>query len=181
MYDHLPKSALPSRPELAEDLLEAKAKAKALFKELPESEEKTSVLQALGRLGTLTLRRKIAHRAAIVNGRIAPKLQHLDLVVSEAVNMRNHYVHGSPLSFDREVFPGAGSFLTEALEFLFIVSDLIDAGWNVQEWYIRVTSRSHPLKALVKDWDEEASRLWAAKETGKGFLKRSGMVAGSAD
>jgi hypothetical protein len=164
MFDLLPDTALPPKPALSEDLIESKAAARALFKKLPMSDERTSVLQALGRIGTRTLRQKISHRAAIVNRRIHPKLTHLELVVSEAVTTRNYYVHGGDRNFDYDKYPGVSSFLTEALEFIFDASDLIDAGWDVQDWYLRMSALSHPFKLLVKRWNIETRTLQEVKE-----------------
>lgn len=163
MFDLLPDDALPPRPELGDNILQAKQTARKLFKTLPHSDERQSVLLALGRIGNQTLRQKISHRAKLVDDRIRPRLPHLDLVVSEAVTMRNYFVHGSSPAFDYAKYSGMSSFLTEALEFIFTASDLIDAGWNIQQWYLRLSTLSHPFKQLVKRWEAEVGILQDAK------------------
>ncbi|MCL4500959.1 MAG: hypothetical protein M1438_03760 [Deltaproteobacteria bacterium] len=68
-------------------------------------------------------------------------------VTDEAVNCRNHYVHGSPPSFDyRDYSSGfdAITFFTDTLEFVFAASDLIEAGGDVKGWCEIPTSMSHP-------------------------------------
>ena len=163
MFDLLPDDALPLKPELEADILQAKQHTRKLFKNLPDSEEQQSILIALRRIGNQTLQRKISHRAHIVNERIAPKLQNLALIVSEAVKMRNYYVHGDKRGLDYQKYPGMASFLTEALEFIFTSSDLIDAGWDIQKWYLQLSTLSHPFKQLVERWESEAGILQEAK------------------
>jgi hypothetical protein len=54
------------------------------------------------------------------------------LVLDEAVNCRNHYVHGSRAKIDdQEHFFETVPFFTDTLEFVFAASDLIEAGWNI--------------------------------------------------
>ena len=66
MFDVLPDSAFALPPPLPADVAAAKVEARKIFKALPFSAEKDSVLGALGRLGTLTLRQKVYARSALV-------------------------------------------------------------------------------------------------------------------
>ena len=55
MFDILPASAVPNDVELSDELQKAKAEARRIFKDLPRSAERDSVLGALGRLGKASL------------------------------------------------------------------------------------------------------------------------------
>ena len=100
MFDLLPEATFPISPELPTDLLDARDRAKEMFRALPPSPERDSVLGTLGRVGTWTLKRKIRHRVDIILSKIAGLLPELALVADEAVNCRNHYVHGSDSRID---------------------------------------------------------------------------------
>jgi hypothetical protein len=65
-FDLLPESAVPDRVGLTAEVLAAKKQCKAIFRELPNSDERESLLRALGRLGQVTLKQKIRHRANII-------------------------------------------------------------------------------------------------------------------
>jgi len=67
MFDILPKSAVPPPPSINADVQAARKAADAAFRSLPDSEDRQSVLGALKRIGTVTLRRKIEHRANLVS------------------------------------------------------------------------------------------------------------------
>jgi hypothetical protein len=97
----------------------------------------------------------------------------LILVLEQAVNCRNHYVHGGPSKIDyRNHFFETVAFFTQTLEFVFAASDLIDAGWSFTRWFQQGTTGSHPfgtycsyykdnlraLKALLADTAGEAPR-----------------------
>jgi hypothetical protein len=56
IFDIFPVSAYPAKKELTEDLKVAKEEARKLFKALPASNEKDSILNALGRISTLSLK-----------------------------------------------------------------------------------------------------------------------------
>jgi hypothetical protein len=174
MFDILPASAVPRDVELSEDLEKAKAEARRIFKALPQSAERDSVLSALGRVGIANLKHKARHRGEIVLAAAAERFPDLILVLEEAINCRNHYVHGGPAKIDyRANFLETVSFLTETLEFVFAASDLIEAGWGIKPWLQRGTSASHPfgtyyayyrhnlqaLKALLDATTNEASVL----------------------
>ena len=135
MFDLLPITHIPS--EVAPDELTSKAveEARKRFKAFPDSIARQSVLSALGRVGQASLRDKICHRAhRVVN--VDPNMfAELHLPCKQAVLCRNHFVHGSEGAFDyREEF-NAFAFLTDTLEFVFAVSDLIELGWDYNSWY----------------------------------------------
>lgn len=159
MFDILPPKSFPPANVLSSEVADAKKKARETFRALPDSPERSSILSSLGRLGTLTLREKVRHRAALVAEKLGRELPHLDEVVDEAVKCRNYYVHGSPGSFSYADNGDMTVFLTRALEFLFAASDLIDAGWDPKVWRSRGGVGSHPFSILLHIWEQSASRL----------------------
>jgi hypothetical protein len=146
MFDILPASAVPNDVELSEDLQKAKTEAQRIFEALPQSAERDSVLSALGRLGKAALKHKARHRGQIILTEAGEsQFPDLLLVLEEAVNCRNHYVHGSRAKINyRDHFFETVSFFTDTLEFVFAASDLIEAGWDITSWLQQGTTGSHP-------------------------------------
>jgi hypothetical protein len=144
MFDILPSSAfLPDVP-LSEELESAKERCKNIFKELPKSPERDSVLSALGRIGKSTLKNKIRYRGQFLIDRVGERFPDLFTVIDEAVNCRNHYVHGSKPSFDYNNEFDIVVFFINTLEFVFAATDLIEAEWDIRAWSNSSTSMSHP-------------------------------------
>ncbi|SDY89654.1 hypothetical protein SAMN04487939_10831 [Lysobacter sp. yr284] len=146
MFDILPDSAYPAPVRLSNELEEARSNARKLFKSVPPSLERDSMLNALGRMGDLSLKRKTLSR--MLSCGIDQYFPGLDLVLQEAVNCRNHYVHGSAGRIDYADNFRAVVFLTDALEFVFGVSDLIDCGWNYEAWAAGSPQADHPFGAF---------------------------------
>lgn len=146
MFDILPASAVPTNVELSDELQKAKAEARQIFRALPKSDERASVLGELGRLGKAKLKHKARHRGQIILSEVGDRwFPDLFLVLNEAVNCRNHYVHGdSPKVAYRDHFFETVSFFTDTFEFVFAASDLIEAGWNITAWLQQGTTGTHP-------------------------------------
>jgi hypothetical protein len=144
MFDIMPRSAYSETVTLDSDLETARDESRKAFKELPNSPERDSVLSALGRIGTLTLKRKIRARADMITDIVGDKFPELDVIVDQAVNCRNHYVHGSEPKFDYEKHIDQVHFFTDTLEFVFAASDLLEAGWDISAWIKRGSTQSHP-------------------------------------
>jgi hypothetical protein len=144
MFDILPNSAVPSDVELSSKLKSAKEICRYIFKKLPKSPERDSILNALGRVGKSSLKRKIRYRAQFLIDRAGEKFPDLCTITDEAVICRNHYVHGSESSFDYNKNFYAVVFFTDTLEFIFAVSDLIEAGWDFNKWIANHSTTSHP-------------------------------------
>jgi hypothetical protein len=66
------------------------------------------------------------------------------MVCDEAVNCRNHYVHGGEAAVDYSTNFEVVTFFTETLEFVFAASDLIECGWNLKSWLVGFGKYSHP-------------------------------------
>jgi hypothetical protein len=50
-------------------------------------------------------------------------------------------------------------FFTEALEFIFAASDLIECGWNVEEWAKQSSTVSHPFDRFRLDYEPRLKDL----------------------
>ncbi|WP_156339460.1 HEPN domain-containing protein [Pseudomonas nunensis] len=134
MFDILPQHATPLPTELSEELINTRDTCRELFRKLPVGIDRNSALDALGRLGKPSLPKKIAYRASIVTTELGSTFPELQLVASIAVKCRNFFVHGSAGDVDYSKVEAFIPFLTDTLEFIFASSDLIESGWNPQQW-----------------------------------------------
>ena len=159
MYDLLPDTCFPDVPPLDGDLAVSVQKAKEMFQALPYGTDQNSVLGALGRVGTLTLKRKIRFRAIVISQLIGERVPYIDRVTDEAVKLRNHFVHGSTTRIDYIDNSNLAAFLTDSLEFVFAASDLIDAGWNIRDWIKLGTHIHHPFGIYLEDYEENWREL----------------------
>ncbi|WP_457811888.1 HEPN domain-containing protein [Sinorhizobium meliloti] len=159
MFDLLPESHAPKKKEPDALLKAAVEQCRKIFVALPDSFAKQSVLSALGRVGTASLRDKVRHRADKVMATAGDKFPDLYLPCNHAVLARNHYVHGSPASFDYQEHFTEFAFLTDTLEFVFAVSDLLDLGWDFKSWMGEGTSMTHAFGAYIINYRENMRRL----------------------
>jgi hypothetical protein len=164
MFDILPSSAVPSTVCLSDEVKKAKAACRKIFKALPKTmPERESVLDALGRVGKANLKQKIRHRARLICEVIGDRFPDLSWVTDEAVNCRDRYVHGGKSSFNYNEHFSSVVFLTKTLEFVFVASDLIEAGWDAKAWSERPTVGSHYLSRYGVDYAAELQALKALK------------------
>ena len=166
MYDLLPDTCFPDVPPLDGDLAVSVQKAKEMFQELPHGTDRDSVLGALGRVGALTLKRKIRFRAQVISQLIGERVPNVDRVAHEAVDLRNHFVHGSSTRIDYVDNSHLAAFLTDTLEFVFAASDLVDAGWNIGDWVRRGPHRHHPFGSYLEDYTENWNDLKGLADAG---------------
>ena len=164
MFDILPESLVPATKVLNDEITDARDRSRSLFKDLPHSFERDTILGALGRLNQNTLKDKVRLRANVILAASAEHFPSLTEVASLAVDCRNFYVHGSRPAFDYDRNFDAVIFLTNTLEFIFACSDLIESGWNFQEWLRKPKARSHHFSSYVAEyaqntaWIEELRR-----------------------
>ena len=159
MFDVLPDAAVPPNADLSEQLKTAKNDCHKIFKDLPYSLERNSVLSALGRVGSVTLKHKVRHRALLLIGKAENLFSDLFTVTDEAVNCRNHYVHGSSSHIDYSTETDVFIFLTDTLEFVFAASDLIEAGWDIKTWRKNGTTMSHPFGRYCVTYEAQLQNL----------------------
>lgn len=144
-FDLLPGCAIPVDTPLSPDLRKVIDETACRFKELPPSRERDSVLSMLGRVSQPFLKKKIAHRAAMLTRCSGGRFPELEFVTDRAVELRNHIVHGAPIAYDLKKAPGCLAFLTDALEYVFLTSDLIECGWDFMRWLKGGVTLTHPM------------------------------------
>jgi hypothetical protein len=159
MFDILPDSAVPPVVEVSDELKAAKECSQQMFRALPRTPERDSVLNALGRIGKSALKQKIRHRADSVVKATGSRLGEINTVTDEAVNCRNHYVHGSDPSFDYNAHSDMVEFFTDALEFVFATSDLIEGGWDLKTWSDKGSTMSHPFGRFLVGYRANLQKL----------------------
>lgn len=154
MFDLLPENAGPKAPTLPPAMKSAHDESQKLFKTLPKTIERDSILSALGRLKQPSLKRKIHHRAKPIIAAFGDRFPRLEAVTDLAVDARNYFVHGGASKYD---FTGPLSaylhFFTETLEFIFAASDLHDAGWPIRNLAKNGTIQSHPFGRTLVGYD----------------------------
>lgn len=137
MFDLLPKTSLPAATNLDARLAALRDDCDARFRELPDSPERGSVLSVLGRLGHPSLPKIVLHRVSMLKPSMEHLVPDLDWVAHTAIKCRNVYVHGRSKDFDVDPVEPFIPFLTDALEFIFGASDLLESGWNCSAWLKR--------------------------------------------
>tara|TARA_B100001179_G_scaffold11997_1_gene7763 strand:- start:202 stop:1752 length:1551 start_codon:yes stop_codon:yes gene_type:complete len=134
LFDIIPDSAYEKSEKISDELLQAKEKCKDIFKDLPSSSDKDSILGALGRIGKKNLRGKIRDRYSIIENSGLATLDEIDIVIANAVNCRNFFVHGSPGKFDYMENFNQIPFFINTLSFIYGASELIELGWSFKNW-----------------------------------------------
>lgn len=159
MFDILPSSAFSESVALSPDLCQARDNARKTFQALPVSQERDGVLGALGRIGKATLKRKVQSRAKLITYRIGNLFPELDMVVDQAIDCRNYYVHGSTAKIDYSKHFDQVQFFTDTLEFIFAASDLLQSGWNITAWAKEGSALSHPFAQYRFNYARQLSEL----------------------
>ena len=158
-FDLLPDTQVPSRVEVDGPTREAVRECRERFRALPESFARQSVLSALGRVGTSSLRDKICHRAEVVAEADPRMFAELRLPCTQAVLCRNHFVHGSEGAFDYWEEYRAFVFLADTLEFVFAASDLIHLGWDYRSWREKGSTQTHRFSSYLIGYDMNLQML----------------------
>lgn len=166
MYDILPKEAVPCATEMSPELADAQAECLAIFRKQPYGSERDSVISALSRMARPSLPKKVSHRVSIVEGSLGHLFPDLTLVARTAIKCRNYFVHGGSDDFDFKAVDPLTSFLTDALEFIFAASDLIEAGWDARAWSNGGYGWGHSFTRFRSAYDMSLAELKSA--LGKG-------------
>jgi hypothetical protein len=161
MFDLLPEDRAPKVREVDQQTKEAVEQSRAIFRALPESPARQSVLDALGRVGAASLRDKVLHRAKIVLEASGGKFPEIEIPCVQAVLCRNHFVHGRKAVFDYADKFNAFAFLTNTLEFVFAISDLVELGWSFEKWREHGFTMSNEFSAYVINYEGNMAELKA--------------------
>jgi hypothetical protein len=116
------------------------------------------MLGALGRLGGKSLKEKIKIRAAIIESSISTDLIDIHKVISHSVDCRNYFVHGGNRKFDYYDNFDSVCFFINTLEFIYGVSELIDSGWNFENW-ISTAPMNHPFFWYIDNYNFNLKEL----------------------
>ena len=166
-FDFLPANQIPTEPVEAglEILLND---CRSAIRKLPPSIQRDRSLNAIGRITAPRLKDRIRHRVKTVTAVIGEELPEIDDVIGAAVDCRNLFVHGPSGSPARDkkterIARHSGIFLTKALEFIFGVSDLVDAGWNLLGWS-QQDRGVHPFRQFLRSYPAELAKLKKTRE-----------------
>lgn len=159
MFDILPKEAVPLASEMAAELVAAQAECLAMFKKQPRGIERDGIIRDLSRMAKPTLLKKVLHRVSIVECHLGHRFPELALVTRIAVKCRNFFVHGASDDFNHAALEPLMSFFTDALEFIFAASDLIEAGWDAQTWNSGGSVGGHSFSRFRDSYDMSLAEL----------------------
>jgi len=152
MFDLLPKTAVGTIPANPNELNNVCDKFRTELKTLPESHDRDGLLSAIGRIGKHNLKAKIKNRAKRLTDVVGDEFPEMGLVIDEAVNCRNYYVHSTKPRKTNYRYEDFISFFTDTLEFIFSVSDLMEAEWDIKEWISQGSTLSHPFGSYVHSY-----------------------------
>lgn len=159
LFDLIPSSAYRDTSiGLSEDLLAAKAACNSIFRALPPSLERESMLNALGRLGNKNLKHKIKDRYKIIQNAGFIELDRIDSVINQCVDCRNFFVHGSKKNFDYLNQFDLLCFFIDTLTFIYAISEMIECGWNRNNWTDDQLN-SHPFSLYLISYEWHLNAL----------------------
>lgn len=143
-FDILPDSIFGSTCTISNELANACESFRSTLRKLPQSTERDGLLGAIGRVGKPSLRTKIRNRAKPIIAIFSAEFPEMEFVIDEAVLCRNYYVHGTKQRDINYEEGGLIRFFADTLEFLFAATDLMEAGWDIEEWSSHGSTLSHP-------------------------------------
>ncbi|HDS1554865.1 hypothetical protein U4I37_04650 [Stenotrophomonas maltophilia] len=161
MFDLLPDTDAPNDVDLAGDLASAVEEVKEIMRKLPDSPQRNSILGAVGRIKKASLPLKVQHRWEVMSPEFRAALPDMSKVLKFAIQSRNHFVHGSPVTIPDEELYLHIPFLTDALEFVFMASDLSESGWNADRVVPHVGANAHPFTRFKANYPDGVARLKA--------------------
>ena len=180
---------LPYPEDIAAASAEEKAEEKAMIECLRETAKKQNVnkivrdraLKCIGHIKNRTLRQKIHYWVRTLSPSLCAKLPHFQEVAGEAVRWRNHLVHGSQKKNDDTDDTDYTNldmlvFLTQTLQFLFVVSDLLASGWNVGRWLADRGGTPHPLARFLLTYQDRLAKLERGSPTFKQKIEDNGQT-----
>lgn len=159
LFDILPVEAIPSTSTLPDDLAKSQAECLTILKRHSPSQDRDSAISAIKRMGRPSLPKKVLHRTSLVEMHFGSSLSELSSVVKIAVQCRNYFVHGGSLDFNFVDVEPFTSFLTDALEFVFAASDLIEAGWDAAQWKREPHGTGHNFARFLAEYNPTLSKL----------------------
>jgi hypothetical protein len=130
-FDILPEfNVAKPLPARATKIL-SKLKTDAKNLPVPYNEQ---ILNSLGRVKAQTLRKKIEAHFSSLPKPLKQRLPDMLLVIEHCVRARNYFVHGTPPKISVDATHQQIFFLTDTLEFIFVISELAKCGWKYDRW-----------------------------------------------
>ena len=118
------------------------------------------MLIALRKVGESSQKQKIRSRSKLILDLVPTRFPELDFVTDEAVRCRNFFVHGPAKSkFTYDDYIDLLPFLTDALEFVFAASILVECGWGIEDWLKTSTAMTHPFDRMKMDYKHHLEHL----------------------
>ncbi len=91
------------------------------------------------------------------------RLPRMEQVIRSAISCRQHITHGRSTAKKTPDVDFADlravDFLTEALRFVYGVSELLDCGWDMEHWLQRPLKRGHPFGCFLETYEEALSAV----------------------
>ncbi len=125
-----------------------------MFDLLPPSEKKYSGGKKINSVAKLIMKKAEPILETVGKN----KLQNLDLVIQFAVDCRNHYVHGKTTEMNYRT-GGTIIFLTQSIEFIYGVSELLECGWDIRSWLDNGHWSRHPFGYFLQNYDNSLQEL----------------------
>lgn len=159
VFDLLPSTYFTPRPPLTKPELDAKAKAIEVFRDLPRSDVRDRALGDLGRLGEHNLKSRVLERATKIIKIAGRRLDGLDLILRDAIDARNHFVHGTKVGARRaKLFRQEASFYIGALEMTFAMAEMLECGWDMRKWLQGHHGYGHPFAEFLINFSPRLSQ-----------------------
>jgi hypothetical protein len=161
-FDILPSSATVPDSLVTADHEDARNECIKILKTLPPTEDRAAAIGVLKRWGRANLRSKVLHRAKIVKLHIPSIPDEIDDILVLAIKNRNYFVHGSS-DFNYEKYGDFLTVFTDALEFIFSASDLIECGWDPKAWLKTRPSFNHNFGYFLRTIPEDINQIKTIK------------------
>jgi hypothetical protein len=157
-FDILPSNATLPNKEISQEYKTARDECINILESLPTSDDRAAAIGVMKRWGRANLRSKVLHRASIIKANFSQIPSEIDRVLVLAIKTRNHFVHGSD-DFKYEKYEDFLPLFTDALEFVFSASDLIECGWNPIAWQKTRPSSSHTYSYFINSLGTQIDQL----------------------
>lgn len=161
MFDLLPQDIFHQEVKLSKDRIDSVEKSKNILNKLPCIPERDSILAYLEKIKKLSLKQKIRHRSQVIKNIIQDDLdlREIDTITDKSVELRHFYVHGDNRNGRRKKLVKFTPFLTDTLEFVFCVSDLIELNWDFLSWYRRSGRARHPFSVYMYHYLDQSTEF----------------------
>lgn len=158
VFDILPSASTIPNKEIPENYQAARDECIKILEALPISEDRGAAIGAMKRWGRANLRSKVLHRAQIVKSHIPQITNEIDRLLILAIKTRNYFVHGTD-DFNYQKYESFLPLFTDALEFIFSASDLIECGWNPKSWLNTRPAYAHNYANFINTYHKEINSL----------------------